>query len=292
VYRTHTYGRFHYFSYVPGVSYQPAFYGWAYRPWAAPVAFGWGWGHAPWFFGSYFGPARTYSSAAFWLTDFVLAEDLKLAYENQTAAGGEGQPEPSVPVGADNSVTVTPEIKRMIAGEVERELAADWPAGTQPASPRPTEAADAQPPVLDARLKVLVVSTDLNLTAGSDGQTCALTPGDILKRTSRDLTADGQVPIGVLLSKEGDCPAGFATALDLGVLQDMQNEFRAQIAAGLAKLASNEGRGGLPAGPAADPQPVAEGQAPAAADANDLLAKQAQEANQTEAAVNQAPGGQ
>jgi hypothetical protein len=72
----------------------------------------------------------------------------------------------------------------------------------------------------------------------------------------------------------------------------MQNEFRAQIAAGLAKLASNEGRGGLPAGPAADPQPVAEGQAPAAADANDLLAKQAQEANQTEAAVNQAPGGQ
>jgi hypothetical protein len=137
-----------------------------------------------------------------------------------------------------------------------------------------------------------VVSSNLNLSAGSDGQTCALTPGDILKRMGGNLTAEGQLPVGVLVSKEGNCPAGFATALDLAVLQDMQNEFCQQISDGLAKLASNEGRGGLPAGPAADPQPAAEGQAPASADAKDLLSQQAQEANQTEAAVSQPSGGQ
>jgi hypothetical protein len=293
VYRTNTYGRFHYSSFVPGVYYQPGFYGWAYRPWRAPVVFGWGWGRAPWFYGGYFAPAPVYPSAALWLTDFLLAEDLKLAYENQTSAAGEGQPEPAAPVAADNSAALTPEIKRMIAEEVQRQLAAQWNAASQPASPELAgAAAGAPPPVLDARLKLFVVSSNLNLSAGSDGQTCALTPGDILKRMGGNLTAEGQLPVGVLVSKEGDCPAGFATALDLAVLQDMQNEFCQQISDGLAKLASNEGRGGLPAGPAADPQPAAEGQAPASADAKDLLSQQAQEANQTEAAVSQPSGGQ
>jgi hypothetical protein len=141
--------------------------------------------------------------------------------------------------------------------------------------------------VLDAKVKVLVVSTALNLTAGSDGQTCALTPGDIIERTGRNVPADGQVPVGVLTSKEGDCPVGFATALDVSVLQDMYNDFREQISAGMEKLASNQGQGGLPAGPAADPQQVPEGHAPAFAGAKGLLAKLVQEADQAEAAISQ-----
>ncbi len=35
--------------YAPGYYYAPAFYGWAYNPWAVPIAFGWGWGGNPWY---------------------------------------------------------------------------------------------------------------------------------------------------------------------------------------------------------------------------------------------------
>ena len=290
VYRTSTFGGIHYSSYVPSVYYQPAFYGWANRPWGAPVAYGWGWGNAPWFYGGYFAPAPFYSSAALWLTDFVLAENLKLAYDNQMAASGQGQPEPQAPLAQENSAALTPEVKQLIADEVQQQLAAEQAAAAQPASLEPTAAVavpDAPPPALDPRIKVFVVSTGLNLSAGSDGQTCALTPGDVIERTGRNVSADGQVPVGVLDSKEGDCPVDFASALDVNVLQDMYNDFRAQISAGLEKLASNRGQGGLPAGPAADPQPVPEGQAPALTGARGFLAKLAQDADQAEGAISQ-----
>ena len=82
-------------------------------------------------------------------------------------------------------------------------------------------------------------------------------------------------------------PVDFASALDVSVLQDMYNDFRAQISAGLEKLAGNRGQGGLPAGPAADPQPVPEGQAPALTGARGFLAKLAQDADQAEGAISQ-----
>jgi hypothetical protein len=172
------------------------------------VAYGWGWGNAPWFYGGYFAPAPFYSSAALWLTDFVLAENLKLAYDNQMAASGQGQPEPQAPLAQENSAALTPEVKQLIADEVQQQLAAEQAAAAQPASLEPTAAVavpDAPPPALDPRIKVFVVSTGLNLSAGSDGQTCALTPGDVIERTGRNVSADGQVPVGVLDSKEGDC---------------------------------------------------------------------------------------
>jgi len=296
VYRNYTYGRVHYSSYVPSVHYQPAFYGWANRPWAAPVAYAWGWGRAPWFYGGYFSPAPVYPSAALWLTDFILAANLQLAYQNQMAASGAGQADPQAPLVQNNSSRLTPEVKGMIAAEVQQEIAAEQAAAAQPASPQVAAAAavpDAPPPALDARVKVFVVSTSLNLATGSDGQTCALTPGDIIQRTGRNVTADGQVPVNVLDSMEGDCPVGFATALDVGVLQDIYNDFRAQVSAGMEQLASDQGKGGLPASPAADPQQAPEGNASVFAGARDLLAKLVQTADQTETEISQAfSGGQ
>jgi hypothetical protein len=68
--------------YAPAVFYPPAFYGWAYNPWAAPVAFGWGWAGTPWFgfYGAYFTPYPVYAGPAFWLTDYMIAADLQAAY--------------------------------------------------------------------------------------------------------------------------------------------------------------------------------------------------------------------
>ena len=296
VYRSHTYGSLHYYSYVPRVYYQPAFYGWAYRPWGAPVAYAWGWGPAPWFYGGYFAPEPVYPTASLWLTDYLLAENLKLSYQNRMAANGEG-PEQQPPVGQSSSVALTPEVKQMIAEEVQQQLAAEQADAAQPASMQPTGGVpqsavpDAPPPALDPRLRLFVVSAGLSVTATSDGQTCALTPGDIIQRKGRDLTTDGKVPVSVLNSKEGDCEVDFATAIDVSVLQDMHNQFREQIAAGMEKLASNQGKGGLPGGPAANPRQVAEGQATASVDAKDLVEKQVQEADRTEADVIQASNG-
>jgi len=183
---------------------------------------------------------------------------------------------------------LTPPIKQLIAEEVQQEIAAQQAAASQPPIDPAAAAAvpDAPPPVLNARVRALVVSTDLNLT-GPDGQTCALAPGDVIERTGRDVAADGQVPVGVLVSQEGGCPAGFAAALDVGVLQDMYNDFRQQISAGLEKLASDQGQDGLPAGPAAEPQQVAQGHTSIFAGARDLLAKLSQDADQAEAAISQ-----
>jgi len=76
------YGRYPYHGvflemYTPAVFFAPAFYGWAYNPWAVPVVYpvaAWGWGGAPWFgfYGAYFTPYPVYPSAAVWLTDYMI----------------------------------------------------------------------------------------------------------------------------------------------------------------------------------------------------------------------------
>src|SRR5271163_154722 len=87
IYRGYNYGGREYYGYYPSYWYHPAFYNWAYRPWGAPVPWrvgigGWGWVGAPWYgyYGGYFAPYPVYSSAAFWLTDYLIAADLQAAY--------------------------------------------------------------------------------------------------------------------------------------------------------------------------------------------------------------------
>ncbi|MGC2821218.1 MAG: hypothetical protein WA198_16125, partial [Candidatus Sulfotelmatobacter sp.] len=139
VYRSYYYGGHPYYGYYPAYYYNPGFYGWAYNPWAAPVAWGWGWGGAPWygFYGGYFAPYAVYPSAAFWLTDYLISANLQAAYAaqaeaNAAQAGGGGGDAGAAPAqdnggsgdqdaSASNSGTValTPEVKQAIAEEVK-----------------------------------------------------------------------------------------------------------------------------------------------------------------------------
>ena len=45
-------------AYAPAYYYAPAFYGWAYNPWPAPIAYSWGFAAVPWYgyYGGYFTP--------------------------------------------------------------------------------------------------------------------------------------------------------------------------------------------------------------------------------------------
>jgi hypothetical protein len=296
VYRSYSWNGGIYYHYVPGFYYRPAFYGWAYNPWPVRVSWGWGWGGAPWYgyYGYYFAPYPVYPSASFWLTDYLLAENLKLAYAAQQDNGGGAPPDAGPP--PDNTVQLSPEVKQMIADEVQRQLAAEQGASGNPApqsAPPPQQGSTPQetPSSLDANSRVFVVSSNLDVVK-EDGSECSLSPGDVIIRTSA--TPDGtKVSVNVITSKKADCPSNTNTAVEVNDLQEMQNQFREQLDAGLKTLADNQGKNGLPSAP--DTATTGGEVPPPAPDASAEadLQQQQKSADQTEANVPKAaPGGQ
>jgi hypothetical protein len=238
------------------------FYSWAFNPWPVPITFSWGWDGAPWFgyYGVYFTPAPAYPTPALWLTDFLLAENLKLAYENQQQAGAQA------PDGT--TAALSPEVKALIANEVRQQIAAE----SNDAQGAASNISDGAPPALDPNLRVFVVSTNLSVTT-QGGQTCQLRPGDVILRSPGPISDAGNVGVSILSSKAGDCAIDSQTQIDLATLQEMHNDFRQQIDSGLAVLAANQGKGGLPAGPAPAPRLTPDGQAQPDLDAADAVAQ-------------------
>jgi hypothetical protein len=289
VYREYRYHGVAYYRYVPGFYYGPRFYAWAVAPWGVPVRYAW-FGlatPAPWFgfYSGYFTPYATYSSPDFWLTDYLVAENLRLAYESQQAANAGQAPQPP-PNGQPTDSTLSPEIKALIADEVRQQLAAEKAAAVQPTSSNTQELpprTEEPPPALNQRF--FVVSSNLDITTAS-GQACSLTPGDIIQRKAKDASADGGVAVEVVSSKPGDCAADSGASLQLADLQEMHNQFREQLDSGLKKLAENQAKG-LPNGPAALPHQVAEGTADPAPDAESQLVAQESAAATLEAQVRQ-----
>lgn len=316
VYRPYFYHGVHYYRYVPAFYYHPRFYGWAFNPWPRPVFFAWGWGPAPWFgfYAGFFAPAPVYPTAALWLTDFLLAENLKLAYQAQREREAQEQqaqaPPPEAQTGP-SGVALTPEVKEAIADEVRQQLAAEQAAAAQqppqppepnappptaqpsqppePNVPPPTAGNEVPPPALDPNQRMFVVSENLNVTEG--GQPCALTPGDVIYRTGDNLIDGNNVAVNVLTSKAGDCPANSATEIDVSVLQEMHNDFREQIDSGLQTLAKTQGQKGLPSGPPPGAVAVPEGTAPPDPNAGSTVAQQQQEADQAEGEAQQGSSG-
>jgi hypothetical protein len=265
-----------YYGYVPPYYYAPAYYGWAYNPWAVPVAYGWGWGGSPWYgyYGYYFTPAPVYASPSLWITDYLLAANLQAAYEARATARANAEAaaaaddESASSGGGGGAVTLTPEVKQQIADEVRAQIAAEKEAAAHPASAAAaattTPATEGQtgpdevPAALDPKLRTFIVSAVLSETVG-DGTECSLSPGDVLTRIDDNPDADGNVKVMVASSQKNDCASGAQVAVAVQDLQDMHNDFRAKITEGLAKLAENEGKNGLPKGPSAGKKENLEG---------------------------------
>jgi len=301
VYRSHYYRGVPYYHYVPPYYYHPRFYGWAYNPWRAPIRYRWGWFGSPWYsyYGGYFAPAPMYPTAALWLTDFLLAENLSLAYEAQrdaeanTAAAQGNQPPPPAAEGQGYTSQITPELKQAIAEEVRAQLAAEQQgASTIPQQPA-SSSTEAPPGALDPARRLFVVSSNLAVST-IDGQDCELTPGDIITRLDDTPDDNNKVRVSVSSSKGGDCGVGSTLMVDVNDLQEMQNQFHERLDSGLKTLADNSGQGGLP--PAPDTGTTA-GEVPTPppdANVDGALQAQQQEADQTETQVQQeaAQGGQ
>ena len=259
VYRGYYYGGRPYYGYYPAYYYGPAYYGWAYNPWASPVYYGWGWGGAPWYgyYGPYYAPYPVYPSAAFWLTDFMIAATLQAAYESQAQAwlgpdASDGTLVASLmPIAAADSGTakLSPDVKNELSEEVKATLAAEQAeaskgkADSGAAPPTSNEA----PPSLDPKFKFFIVSSDLSLTA--DGDECALSQGDVITRTTETPDDDGNVNVKVVASNKSDCAIGKEGPISTDDLQEMYNSFRESLKDGMGELAKKQGTGGLPKSP-------------------------------------------
>jgi hypothetical protein len=302
VYRDYYYGHVHYYAYAPVYYYHPVFYGWAYNPWVAPVYYGpaaWGWVGTPWYgvYGGYFTPYPVYPTASLWLTDYLIAANLQAAYQaqaeaNAAAGGGTGQAPadnsgapPSGGPAASNQTQLSPQLKQMIADEVQQQLAAEKAAAanTQQAAPSSAQVPDA----LNPAERIFVVASNLDVTAPDGGQECSLTPGDVVMRMSDTPDATQNVTASVQSSKKADCAAGQTVAIGVQDLQEMHNHFREQLDSGLKTLADKGGTGGLPKPP--DTATTGGEVPPPAPDSGvaDQLQAQQQQADQTQAQVQQ-----
>ena len=300
VYRAQYYRGVPYYRYVSPYYYHPGFYGWAYNPWRVPVYYRWGWFGSPWysFYGGYFAPAPMYPTAALWLTDFLLAEDLRLAYDAQrdaeaNAAAQANQPPRPGAQGQGYTSQITPEMKQAIAEEVRAQLAAEQQgASAAPQQPAPS-GTEAPPAALDPARRLFVVPGNLAVTT-VDGQDCELTSGDIITRLDDTPDNNNKVRVSVSSSKGGDCGVGSTIMVDVNDLQEMQNQFAEKLDSGLQTLADNSGKGGLPRAPDTGTTAGEVPTPPPDANVGSALQAQQQQADQTEQQVQQeaAQGGQ
>ncbi|HEY1801453.1 MAG TPA: hypothetical protein VGG46_11010 [Terriglobales bacterium] len=290
-YRTITWGGRPYYRYAPAFYYHPAYYGWAYRPWAAPVYFSWGWG-GPWYgsYNYYLVPAPVYPSASFWLTDYLLAANLQLAYDAQQESAANAAPadygdDDAAPT--QGTVQLSPQVKQAISDEVKQQLAEEQQAASS--SGTSTTSDNQVPAALDPNSRVFVVASNLDVT-DANGQECELSGGDVISRIDDQADSNNKVRVSILSSKKGDCSASLQPSVDVGDLQEMNNQMRQQVDSGMKQLATDQGKDGLPkapdtgttAGEVAPPQPDA--------DADSQLQQEQNEADQATTQVQQEAG--
>ncbi len=318
---THEYTRYNYHGmalnhYVPHATYAPAFYGWAYYPWDSPAAYMWGWANSAFIAcnAGFFGPSDSYQSGANWLADYYLGQTLSDSFDAGFQAGAASCPandgqaadasvagigandakgqtaDANAPAAGDDTSApadspITPDIKQMIADEVKQQLAFENAAAAQPD----------QAPALDGLPQVMVpnhlfvVDQVQNVTT-ADSQQCALSAGDVIKLVAAPPDGSTNADLTVLSTHKGDCPAGTTVTLPLDSLQEMHNNFRAQLDSGLQALREQQGKGGLPAAPfaAISPPPVPADEPPADTEnVQTLLDSQQQQADQAESTVTQ-----
>ena len=178
--------------------------------------------------------------AALWSTDPLVAANLQATYGTYMLGGG-------APAAAAKSAQLTPEVKQAISDEMKNEIAAEKEAaanGQKDAAP----SGDQVPAALDPKIRIFVVSNDEDLTT-SEGDECTLTAGDVISRTGDTPDDDNMVDAVVKASKKDECAVDATVGVAVDELQEMHNQLRIQMDAGLKELADKQGKNGLPAAP-------------------------------------------
>jgi len=261
-YHGHLYNRFYrgfYFHgielhvYAPYRYYPIGFYGWAYHPWHVHVVYAWGWGGSPWYgyYGHYFAPYPEYVSASAWLTDYMISNDLQADYAARQDAGTlDSGPAPEL--AADTPPALTPEVKDLIAQEVQYDIElengeAALDAANQEVDPASSGLARM---LADGQSHIFVVGSPLDVEDENTQEDCPLSDGDVLQTTDPPGPDDKTASLIVLASKGNkECAKAATVTVDLDDLQEMQNHMRETIDQGMDELQQKQGKDGIPALP-------------------------------------------
>ena len=287
-------------AYIAQAYYPAAFYGWMSYPWQRPVAYAWPWLGRPWYgmYRGYFAPAPYYPGAYLWLTDYVLAETMAAGYEDDSQPGddasytaaslpGDAELPADDELYADADTPIGAELKAAIAEELRQQIAAEVAMSNGDQDPSQVDLPGSLKPN-----RLFVASQ--NLEVKTTGQrTCELSHGDVLRLIATPPEGASTASLRVVAGKRYDCPAGAQVTVSLQDLQEMQNDLRAQLDAGLDALCGGQGRDGLPAAPPAAMAPARPGTpgAPGAeAGVEAMLTAEQRQAGQAESSVAQAVG--
>ena len=209
----------------------------------------------------------------------MIAANLQAAYEEQAAASGEVGPRPSAtetaneiaslwttdpliaanlsaaygpyllgtaaPAAKGKGPALSNQIKQAIANQLKNEIAAEQAAAKGGAK---AASGDEVPAALRPKIRYFVVSSEEDLTT-SDGAECVLTAGDVIYRSDDKPDGDNMVDAIVQSSKKNECASGETVGVAVDDLQEMHNQLRIQMDAGLKTLAEKQGKNGLPAAP-------------------------------------------
>jgi len=283
---------------VPAVRYPAVYYAWALAPWPRAITYSWGWQVQPWYpmYGALFTPYAVYTSPDLWMTDYIIAQSMQTAYQAQTgAAAQEPSPQgalaapvsdssiaapavqpsdaapapppsdappappasdtPSAPVG--RPAAITPEIKAQLNAQIKVQLQEQQAAEATPV----TLTTQSTPPALRPAHVFFQVIQPLEVSSGTGGRYCSLSPNDYIKRTGGMSNDDWMIPVVVELSSRSDCPAGLQTRIGLNDLNAMENEQEAQVMEAMQAASKSMGPNGPPSGPGAHPTLIAAGNA-------------------------------
>jgi hypothetical protein len=223
--------------------------------------------------------------AAFWLTDYLIAANLQAAYAAQQAAAAGGDNGEVIPPAIQNASAdeiaalwstdplvaaklqatygaymlgggappaagtsqLSPEVKQALADEMKNEVAAEKAAAAAGQN-APASSGDQVPPALDPKIRIFMVASDEDLTT-SDGTECTLTAGDVIYRVGDKPDDDNMVDATVKSSKKDECAIGATVGVSADDIQEMHNQLRITMDAGLKELADKQGKNGMPPAP-------------------------------------------
>ncbi len=255
IYRPYTNGNTRLDVYATTRYFAPNFYQWAQTPFKGRQNFAWTYtsNSSPWYghYRGYFTPEPAYDTPALYLTDYMLAATLYVAYATQDQAG---EPAPA------NAAPVTPAVKKALADEVSRQISSEAAEAQENArNVEPSAASGAVTQTLsDHQLHAFVVASALDLV-DSTGRRCSLSDGDVVN-VSAALSTDSSTVGAIVLSSKGGAECGPSAQVQVALedAQEMQNHMRETLEQGLANTkAAEQAQSVTPAfaaaAPAADP---------------------------------------
>lgn len=252
VYRSYKYGNNTLDVYATSRYFAPNYYQWARSPFKAPQNFNWTYttNAAPWYghYRSYFTPERSYQTPAAWLTDYMLAATLFVAY---AAKDESADPPPA------NAAPITPEIKRGLSNEVARQVDIESSEAQQNANNAEPAAATGSVVQLlaDHQPHMFLVSSGLDLV-DSTGRRCSMSEGDVVSVLPTNIQPDTSTLAAIVQSNKGGTECGRSAQVQLALddVQEMQNHMREAIDQGLANTkAAEQAQSVVPAFAAAVP---------------------------------------